>query len=293
MLAAPTVTEATFALWQRIAKFPASNTDGALRHLQEWIAETFGADNVIWVGGVRALSGEAAAADAFLGWRLRERVALRPDPAPYRKQLAEYYDIEHYGKLTPTYYERSHEAKKEDHVGMDSRALMAGCGGFRVVRIRDDNFVNFSIFKETSHYKRYYRDGGIEDRVAIGFPITATRESFFMIDRFQETKPRRRHFSLREATQIGDAVRGLPELHRRLFLGSGLLMTDKPLSPVERQILQGLLTSQSEKEIAASLVQKLPTLHKYVTGLYALYGVNSRQGLMSLWLGGNVPDLQK
>src|SRR5271156_6341727 len=102
------VSDAIFELWQQLARFPASQTDAALTHLQEWIAKEIDADNVVWVGGVRILRGAAAKADPFLGWRLRARVALRPDPPPYREQFAEYYTSEHYGKLTPTYYRRSH-----------------------------------------------------------------------------------------------------------------------------------------------------------------------------------------
>ena len=283
---APIVTEATFALWQGMAAFPASETDAALRYLQEWIAGTIGADNVIWIGGVRVLRGAPAKADAFLGWRLRDRVALRADPAPYRQQLKEYYDSEHYGKLTPTYYERSHETKKEDHVGMDSRASMAGNGHFRVHRIRDKDYLDFAAFRKTAHYKRYYRDGGIADRILVGFPVTPDHESYFLIDRFSTAKSPRKLFTRGEATLAGDAVRGVPVLHRRLFLGNGLLMADKLLSPMERELLRGLLTGQMEKEIAAVTGRKLSTLHKSVLALYVRFGVKSRSALQALWLDG-------
>ncbi len=291
-LPASTLTEAIFDLWQRLARFSAGETDAALTHLQKWIAAEINADNVIWIGGVRIMTGKDAEADAFLGWRLRDRVALRADPAPYRKQLVEYYDSEHYGKLTPTYYKRSHEAKKEDHVGMDSRASMASNGRFRVYRIRDKEFLDFAAFKKTSHYQRYYRDGGIADRILVGFPVTPDHESYFLIDRFQ-AKTRRRLFTLAEARLAGDAVRGVPELHRLLLLGNGLLMGDKLLSPMEREILQGLLTGQTEKEIALSTGRKLSTLHKSVLALYTLYGVKSRQALMALWLGEKIAGSRK
>ena len=274
----------TYALWHRLAAFPASRADDALRHLQEWIARTLDADNVIWIGAVRILHGAPAKADAFLGWRLRARVALRPDPPPYRRQLAQYYDSEHYGKLTPTYYNRSHEAQKEAHVGMDSRASMAGCGTFRALLFRDPRFIDFAAFKKTPHYKRYYRDAGIADRILVSFPLTPDHESFFMVDRFQG-KPRRRLFKLRDADLAGEVIHGVPHLHRRLFLGNGLLMGDKLLSPTERQVLNGLLTGLTEKQLAASLGLKLATLHKYVTALYARFGAKSRPALMSLWLG--------
>lgn len=281
----PSSPSALFSLLRELAEFPAGETDAALTRLQEWIAAAIGADNVVWIGAVRILHDSAAKGDAFLGWRLRDRVALRPDPEPYRKQLAQYFDSEHYGKLTPTYYQRSHEAKKEDHVGMDSRATMSGCGSFRVYRIRDRRYLDFAAFKKTAHYRRYYRDGGIYDRIMVGFPVTPECESFFLIDRFQ-AEPKPRLFSLREATLVGDAVRGVPWLHRRLFLGNGLLVSDKLLSPMERQILQGLLTDASEKELALSTGQKVTTLHKYVTALYARYSVKSRAALMALWLDG-------
>jgi DNA-binding CsgD family transcriptional regulator len=136
----------------------------------------------------------------------------------------------------------------------------------------------------SSHYRRYYRDAGIADRIMVSFPLTPDHGSFFLIDRFQ-TKPRRRLFTLREASLAGRAIHGAPHLHRRLFLGNGLLMADKLLSPMERQILQGLLTRLTEKQIAASTGQKLGTLHRYVTTLYARFGVKSRPSLMALWLG--------
>jgi DNA-binding CsgD family transcriptional regulator len=168
---------------------------------------------------------------------------------------------------------------------MDSRASISGCGHFRVFRVRDRRFLNFAAFAKTSHYRRYYRDAGILDRMMAAFPVTADCESFFIIDRFQ-ANPEPPLFSLREATLVGDAVRGVPWLHRRLFLGNGLLMADKLLSPMERQILRALLTGVTEKELAEATGQKVTTLHKYVTSLYARYGVKSRQALLALWLAG-------
>ncbi|MES2707587.1 MAG: LuxR C-terminal-related transcriptional regulator, partial [Verrucomicrobiota bacterium] len=199
--------------------------------------------------------------------------------------IKEYYDTEHYGKLTPTYYDRSHEAKKEDHVGMDSRASMAGNGRFRVHRIRDREYLNFRKFEKTPHYQRYYRDGGIADRIMIGLPVTPNHESYFLIDRFQAPAGRAL-FTLSEATRAGAAVRGVPALHRRLFLGNGLLMADKLLSPMERQLLQALLTGQTEAEIAVSLRRSRTTLHKSVLALYVRFGVKSRAALVGLWSGG-------
>jgi DNA-binding CsgD family transcriptional regulator len=79
-------------------------------------------------------------------------------------------------------------------------------------------------------------------------------------------------------------VRGVPGLHRRLFLDNGLFASDKPLSPTERRILRGLLSGRAEKQLAAATGQSLTTLHKYVSALYKRFRVNGRSALMALWL---------
>ena len=281
----PIATDETYELWRRLAEFSAGQTEATLKYLQEWIAKAIDADNVVWIGAVRVLRGAPAKKDPFLGWRLRARIALRPDPPPYRQRLSQYYESEHYGKLDRTYYQRSHEAKKFDHVGIGSRAIMASSGRFRIIRLRDGKFFDFAEFKKSAHYQLYYIDAGIADRFAVGFPVTADLESYFLVDRFQ-ARPRRRLFSHREGDLIGHALRGIPFLHRRLLLANGLLASDKPLSPVEREVLQGLLTGRTENQIAAALGRKRATLHKNVTDLYSLFGVTSRPALMALWLEG-------
>lgn len=275
------VTEETFALWQRLTAFPAAEMEAAMRHLQEWIAGAIKADRVLWIGAVRALRGAAAQDDPFFGWRLRARQPLKPDTLSYRKLRTGYYGPDHYGKLTPSYYDRPHDHKRDTHVGMTGRASLAGAGRFRVHRLRD-GWIDFAAFKRTLHYKLYYRGEGIVDRMTIGFPVADGAESFLLIDR---QGPGRRPFTAREAALAGGAVRGVPELHRRLLLSHGLLVGEKPLSPTERHILRCLLTGLAEKEIAVRAGQKPATLHKYVTALYARYRVSSRAGFMSLWLG--------
>lgn len=280
--------EALFALWHQLTSFPASQSESALRYLMEWIATKIDGDNVIWIGAVRVLEEEKAIkADPFLGWRLRTRLPLKPDPDEYQRVLKEYYEPEHYGKLTPTYHSRSH-ATKLDHVGMTGQASLAGAGKFRVHRLRDKEWIDFKALKRTLHYKIYYRDPGIVDRMTIGFPVSTKCESFFLIDRIQKKGgARRRAFTLKEATLAGIATRGAQVLHRQLFLGNGLLVGDKPLSPMERRILGGLLDGLTEKEIAATTGQQFATTHKYVKALYSRYGVQSRASLMALWLQGN------
>lgn len=277
-------TDETYALWQRLATFRAAETQDALHHLMEWLVGAIDADNIIWIGAVRALHGAAAESDPFFGWRLRARTPLRPDPESYRRLLKQYYDGHHYGKLTPTYYERSHK-EKLDHVGMTGRASLAGAGRFRVHRWRD-GWIDFAAFRRTLHYRLYYQQPGIIDRMTIGFPVNADAESFLLIDRHRrQSGERRRPFTAREAAIAGGAVRGVPQLHRRLLLDHGLLTDDKPLGPAERRVLSGLLSGRTEKQIAAATGQSPATLHKYVTALYKRFGVNGRPALMALWLG--------
>jgi DNA-binding CsgD family transcriptional regulator len=169
---------------------------------------------------------------------------------------------------------------------MDSRASMAGAGQFRVHRIRDREYLDFAAFRRTLHYRLYYFDSGIVDRIMIGFPVTRDHESFLLVDRIQKPdSPRRRVFSRAEAARAGEAARGVPDLHRRLFLNCGLLIGDKLLSPTERAVLKELLSGHMEKAIAATLNHRFATLHGYVKALYARFGVGSRAELMALWLG--------
>jgi DNA-binding CsgD family transcriptional regulator len=274
-----------FELWRSIHALPAARAHAALRLLLAWLADAVEADNVIWIGAVRVLAGRPAQRDPFAGWRLRERQTLRPDSPAYRKRLDDYLARDHYGKLTPTYYTRSHTEKEDAHVGMAVRALLAGAGTARVHRLRD-GWIDYARFRRTAHYELYYRGVGITDRIWISFPVDARRESVFLIDRHRRPRAaRRRNFSAADAALAATAVFGAGVLHRWLFLSSGLLAGDKPLSPVEHRVLSGLLTGHSEKEIAAATGHNPATLHKYVVALYARYGVNSRAALMARWLG--------
>jgi DNA-binding CsgD family transcriptional regulator len=280
------VDAATFALWERLAGFGVGETDAQLRHLQDWLLRAIRADNVIWIGAVRVLRGARAKGDPFLGWRLRGRVTFKPEPEAYRRQHAEYYANDHYGRLTRGYYERSHSDRvRLTHAGMTGTASLAGAGAFRVHRLRDPDFLDYAAFRHTEHHRLYYRIPGIIDRMTIGYPVDADTESFFLIDRYRTRADgtRGRPFAACDAAIAGGAVRGVRALHRQLLMSHGLLGGDKLLSPVERQILFGLLRGDTERAIAATLGQKPATLHKYVRDLHARFGVRSRAELMALW----------
>lgn len=263
---------------------PAGASDAALHHLLDWIARTIDADGVQWIGSVRALRGAEAEKDPFRGWRLRTRQAWREDSEAVQRRHAAYYASNHFGKRTASYRDPEAHLEKEDaHIGMTSRAIVAGAGKFRVHRMRD-GWIDFERFRHTLHYKLYYEDAGITDRIWISVPVDEDLESTLLVDRHAR-EDGVEHFTLQEATLAGDAFRGAVDLHRRLLLETGLLTGEKPLSAAERAVLRGLLSSRSEKEIATVTKQSAHTVHAYVKTLYVRFGVQSRQGLMARWLG--------
>jgi hypothetical protein len=51
--------------------FPPQEIDAALAHLMKTLCDWLGADNALWVGGVRMAHGAAARRDPQHGWRGR------------------------------------------------------------------------------------------------------------------------------------------------------------------------------------------------------------------------------
>jgi DNA-binding CsgD family transcriptional regulator len=81
------------------------------------------------------------------------------------------------------------------------------------------------------------------------------------------------------------ALRPLKWFHRRVMLHHGLLIARGPLTPMERRLVNLLLTERVEKEIAHELALTAATTHTYITGLFRKFGVSGRSGLTALWLG--------
>ncbi len=271
--------ESVYRLWDELGALAPEGVDAALVRLMEWIVKHTGASNVTWVGALRVLHGAGAKGDPFSGWRLRLRRALRPNTKAYAKVLAAYYDKEHRGRtVVATNPQKQARERAMFHSGMAGRKMLAMAGAFRVVRVRDGR-IDFEAFRKTGHYDLYYRQQGLTDKMAVGFPLNADAESIFLIDRT------RGRFTDRHAALLQVALRGCREVHRRLFLDNGLLAGGTPLTPLQRRIVQGLLSGLTEKEIALTTGQKPATMHSYVTALYARFGVKGRAALTALWLG--------
>jgi len=274
-------------LWDELAAFPASRIDGALSHLMAWFQQHLDVDDVFWLGSLLMLEEEIAADDPLRGWRLRARRQLLTATEEYHKLVASYYSNEHYGKLTPAYRAGKHGPETNVHVGETQQTFVAGAGQFRAYRMRD-GWIDYSRFRRTEHYRLYYTNLNISDRIWVAYPLNDHTESYFLLDRHHRPgeKPRK-NFTDRDRDLAATVLRGQREFHRRLLLSNGVLRGVKALSPLKLRILQHLLTGLSEKEIAESLEQRGPTLRKTITEIYDEFGVKTRPALMELWLRGD------
>lgn len=253
--------EAAHQLWDEMAGFPAGKADEALVHLMKSVAREIDADDVVWIGAIRMSSGTCATHDPQRGWRGMAIRHLYPNPQILQKS--------------------AEAARQQDtDPALTTRALVANAGVFRVCRLRD-GFVDFKAFQETAHYRSFYLDAGITDRMFVGTPINEHAEGFLLFDHFH----RHRHFTKRDVAYVSHVLRGLKWFHRELLLSLGLLIASEPLTATEQRIVSLLLTDKSEKEIAAALNQTPNTTHKYITGILRKFGVSGRTGLLALWLG--------
>ena len=272
-------------LWDELAGFPARCIDDALIHLMAWFQEHLDVDDVFWLGCVLMLDKDIASQDPLLGWRMRARQGLRPRTEQEQQLAASYLSNEHYGRLTPTYFAGKHGPGTDEHVGEATRTLVRSTGKFRAYRLRG-GFVNYARFRRTEHFRLYYTNLGISDRIWVLYPLDDHTESVFVLDRHHRSGgARRRAFTDRDTALAATVLRAQREFHRRLLLTNGVLRGVKILSPMKKRILLCLLAGQSDKEIADAVELRPLSLRKYITDLYGEYGVKTRAGLMALWLG--------
>lgn len=255
------IPERLFSLWNSLADFPTAETDAALTHLMETLAQWTRADNVMWVGRVRMRTGAPAQRDSLQGWRGRVVRTLRPSSALARRA-------------------RLAIRQQDTAPAMTTIAISENAGNFRVHRLRD-GFIDFARFRRTTHYEVHYRQAGLHDRMWVVVPVNADAESCFVFDLHHA----RRRFTAADAELVGQCLRGMKWFHRNLMLSHGLFVADKPFTPAQRRVLALLLTEASEAEIARRLNLSRGTVHQYVVQLCRMNGVKGRTGLLSLWLG--------
>ncbi|MEO1497137.1 MAG: LuxR C-terminal-related transcriptional regulator [Planctomycetota bacterium] len=248
-------------LWDRLEAHPVHAETEANLYLMKTLAEWLSADYAYWCGLVRVADGDTAAGDPLGGWRMR---------------VTEQHKMpEVYGQNSGELLENQHLAET---VGAASIAIMAEAGEFRVRLLRD--LVDLSEYEQSEHFERFQMPYGLTDRVYLVTPVNEDTESCYVF----ELAGGERRFTAEEVWLIGAALRGVRWFQRRLILSHGLTAGDQPLTPMERQIVQLLLTDKSEKDIAEAIERAPSTTHNYVTGIYRKFGVNNRAGLMSLWV---------
>ena len=91
-------------------------------------------------------------------------------------------------------------------------------------------------------------------------------------------------FTEADAELAAAVVRGLTGFQLSMLLSHGIGLARSPLTATERRVVQFLLTSKLEKQIAAELGQSPNTTHGHIRNVYRKFGVRGRHELMALWL---------
>jgi DNA-binding CsgD family transcriptional regulator len=250
--------ERIHTIWDTLADFDAAKVDEALVYLQTRLCELVDAHNADWIGAVRMVA--APSGDPVGGWRppvvsvLRNNDKFNASVKEQRKNL-------------------------ERGIVNDVVIRIVGMSGnFRARRLCD---VMPGEWFDTPFYQDYYLGCGHLDAVYVAFPVNEDAESYFGLFRAVGQSP----FTAEERDTLAYALRGIKWFHRQLLLSHGLLVASTPLTPVERRVLQGLLTGLTEKEIAVAQGQSYHTTHEYVVAIFRKFGVSNRAALMALWLG--------
>lgn len=246
------------ALWDKLSDFDAAQVDTALSFLLHSLCELVDAQNADWIGVVRL--PDSLPNDPVHGWRPPVVQLLHPN----EKFLA-----------TVKEQTRKLEFGVADEV---PTRVIAMSGQFRACRLCD---VAPEGWFKSDFYRDYYQECGHDDAIYVAFPVNQDAESYFGVFRGNGQPS----FTVQERDAVAYTLRGIKWFHRQLLLSHGLLIAEKALTPIERQVLQGLLNGLSEKEVAAAQGHSPHTTHEYVTAIYRKFGVNNRSALMALWLG--------
>ena len=256
--------EAIYKLWDCLSDFEASESDKALDLFLRQVCRWTGADNAFWIGAIRIQRGTKARADAMSGWRAGAMHILDPRYIDKKRQKNSLRMIN----------------REDRDPGETSRTLARQSGRFRIATLSSGELVDLASFKETDHYDYYYRQPGISDRMWIVFPLNSEAEAYYCFDKHGK----RRYFTPRDMSLAAHASRGIKWFHRQLHLSHGLGISETPLTPTERRVLQELLNGKAEKHIARRLGVTPGSAHQYATAIYRKFGARGRAELMALWL---------
>lgn len=249
-----------YELWDEIAGFDAARHEAALDHLMTRLCRRVGAHNAICIGAVRM--PDILADDPLRGWRVGLKRQLR--------EVASFADP--VGEVT-----RRARAGDSDSTAARNVA-MAGCWRFN--RLVD--LVGAAWF-ESAFYRDFYLAGNLGDAIWGVCPVNEDAEVYIGVFRPADGS----RFGEKERDNVGAAMRGLKWYFRQLLLSHGLCLAKAPLTPLECDVLQGLLGGGTESQIAGQIGHSAHTTHEYVKRIYRKFGVTNRPALTALWLGKN------
>jgi DNA-binding CsgD family transcriptional regulator len=250
--------EKIHVLWDELADFSAAETEAALHHLMARLCQFVRAGNAYWIGGMRL--NPKSKDDPLKGWR----------PCAH-----------HYLHAAPVHEEAyKAQASKWNRREVDAsyEAALKNTGSFRSYRLRQT--LPAEWFTQP-YYQLFYASRGFHDTCFVTFPLNEDMESYFAFHRVNTT----RNFTEADEMLLAYALRGIKWFHRQLILSHGVMLVESPLTVAQRRVTSLLLTEKSEKEIATELGVSFSTTHKHVGEIFRSFGVNSRAGLMALWLG--------
>lgn len=262
--------EAIYRLWDDLSDFDVSESDKALDLFLKRVCRWIGAENAFWIGAVRVQRGANARRDPMSGWRAGAMHILDPTYIDKQRQKNTLRTIN----------------RQDNDPGETSRALARQSGRFRITTLHSGELVDLAPFKSTAHYDRHYRRLGISDRMWIVFPLNPDAEAYYCFDKHGKC----RFFNPQDVTLAAHASRGIKWFHRQLHLSHGLGISETPLTPTERRVLQELLSGKTEKHIAGRLGLTPGSAHQYATAIYRKFGIRGRAEFMALWLSHDIPS---
>lgn len=254
-----------------LAGIPLCDVDQGLRRLLSRCAALLGADDGFWIAAVRSApkrESNSPLARTFSGWEPVQIISLHDNAQ--RRQLRQLI------------LRRSEQGFRDPYTD----ALVSQSGEDRAL-LRSDVI---RPAQEAQHwmYRDVFAPGLIRDRMVGASSLSGDAETYLGFDRLVSDRP----FSQHERELLRFICVGLKWFFAGLHRSYGLIDAIEPLTQRERQVLLLALTDKSEKQMAADLGVSPKTLHHHISALYRKFAVNSRAGLMALWLNYRPKPLQ-
>lgn len=247
-------------LWDTLYRFEARQTSEALQWAMDELSALLDAQVAGWCGIVRMHSHEPE--NPLAGWRSAGFFSS------CNQELMEQVKMDQYRLME--------SIDPESSLG----SAMKQTGTFRITTLQNA----IASDEQNGHsYRSLLARHNIVDGLYVTTPLSEDIESWICFHRMDlEQQP----FSDDEIKMIDFATRPLAWFHQRIALLYGLKVAESPITPAERRVLEALLSSETEQEIADRLGLTQATVHTYCTRLCRKLNVRGRSGLLGLWLNG-------